>query len=86
MLKLSAKEDENVSIWKRLPRVYWVARVTRGKAGAQILVIDEKFIQSHNRVWADIQAENIELAESVSEHMAMDQRTRAQGSDEGNRS
>lgn len=40
MLKLSAKEDENVAIWKRLPRVYWVARVTRAKPAAQILLQD----------------------------------------------
>ena len=40
MLKLSAKEDENTAIWKRLPRVYWVARVTRAKPAAQILLQD----------------------------------------------
>lgn len=40
MLKLSAKEDENLAIWKRLPRVYWVARVARAKPAAQILLQD----------------------------------------------
>ena len=40
MLKLSAKEDENAAIWKRLPKIYWVARVTRAKPAAQILLQD----------------------------------------------
>ncbi len=40
MLKLSAKEEENVSIWKRLPKVFWVARVTRAKPAAQVLLQD----------------------------------------------
>jgi hypothetical protein len=40
MLKLSAKEDENAAIWKRLPKIYWVARVARAKPAAQILLQD----------------------------------------------
>ncbi|MEP6669753.1 MAG: hypothetical protein ABJF10_11405 [Chthoniobacter sp.] len=40
MLRLSAKEDENAAIWKRFPKLYWVARVTRAKAAAQVLLQD----------------------------------------------
>ena len=40
MLKLSPKDDENVAIWKRLPKIYWVARVTRAKPAAQVLLQD----------------------------------------------
>ncbi|EDY20094.1 hypothetical protein CfE428DRAFT_2683 [Chthoniobacter flavus Ellin428] len=40
MLRLSAKDDENAAIWKRFPRVYWVARVARAKAAAQVLLQD----------------------------------------------
>ena len=40
MLRLSPKEDENAAIWKRFPKVYWVARVTRPKAAAQVLLQD----------------------------------------------
>ncbi|MEI9894489.1 MAG: hypothetical protein WDN28_11540 [Chthoniobacter sp.] len=40
MLRLSAKEEENGAIWKRFPKLYWVARVTRAKAAAQVLLQD----------------------------------------------
>jgi hypothetical protein len=40
MLRLSPKDDENSAIWKRFPKVYWVARVTRAKAAAQVLLQD----------------------------------------------
>jgi hypothetical protein len=40
MLRLSAKDEENATIWKRFPRLYWVARVTRAKAAAQVLLQD----------------------------------------------
>ncbi len=40
MLKLSAKDDENAATWQRFPKVYWVARVSRAKPAAQVLVQD----------------------------------------------
>ena len=40
MMKLSPKDDENVAIWKRFPKVYWVARVARAKPAAQVLLQD----------------------------------------------
>jgi uncharacterized membrane protein len=40
MLRLSAKDDENAAIWKRFPKLYWVARVTRAKAATQVLLQD----------------------------------------------
>ncbi|MDR3401770.1 MAG: VWA domain-containing protein [Chthoniobacter sp.] len=40
MLRLSAKDEENAAIWKRFPKLFWVARVTRAKAAAQVLLQD----------------------------------------------
>jgi hypothetical protein len=40
MLRLSAKEEENAAIWKAFPKVYWVARTTRAKPAAQVLLQD----------------------------------------------
>jgi uncharacterized membrane protein len=40
MLRLSAKDEENAAIWKRFPKLYWVARVSRAKAAAQVLLQD----------------------------------------------
>ena len=40
ILRLSAKDDENAAIWKRFPKIYWVARVTRAKPAAQVLLQD----------------------------------------------
>jgi uncharacterized membrane protein len=40
MMKLSPKEEENIAIWKRFPKIYWVARVARAKPAAQVLLQD----------------------------------------------
>lgn len=40
MLKLSPKDEENTMIWRRFPKVYWVARVGRAKPAAQVLLQD----------------------------------------------
>ena len=40
MLRLSDTEDENAAIWKQLPPVYWVARVSRPKPAAEVLLVD----------------------------------------------
>jgi hypothetical protein len=40
MLRLSDKEDENASLWKQLPPVYWVAKVARPKPAAEVLLVD----------------------------------------------
>ena len=40
MLRLSDKEEENAAIWKQLPPVYWVARVSRPKPAAEVLLVD----------------------------------------------
>ncbi len=40
MLRLSDKEEENVSLWRQLPPVYWVARVSRPKPAAEVLLVD----------------------------------------------
>jgi len=40
MLRLSDKEDENLQIWSQLPPVYWVARVSRPKPAAEVLIVD----------------------------------------------
>ena len=40
MLKLSPKEEENAAIWKRFPKIYWVAHVGRAKPAAQVLLQD----------------------------------------------
>ncbi len=40
MLKLSPKDDENMAIWRRFTKIYWVARVTRAKPAAQVLLQD----------------------------------------------
>ena len=40
MLRLSAKDEENAAIWKSFPKIYWVARVTRAKPAAQVLLQD----------------------------------------------
>jgi hypothetical protein len=40
MLRLAPKEEENAAIWKRFPRIYWVARVGRAKPAAQVLLQD----------------------------------------------
>ncbi len=40
MLRLSDKEDESHALWKQLPPVYWVARVSRPKPAAEVLLVD----------------------------------------------
>ena len=40
MLRLSDKEEESIALWKRLPPVYWVAKVLRAKPAAEVLLVD----------------------------------------------
>jgi von Willebrand factor type A domain-containing protein len=40
MLRLSDSEEENAGLWKQLPPVYWVARVSRPKPAAEVLLVD----------------------------------------------
>ena len=40
MLRLSDREEENRAIWKQLPPVYWVAKVSRAKPAAEVLLVD----------------------------------------------
>ncbi len=40
MLRLSDKEDENNTLWRQLPPVYWVAKVSRPKPAAEVLLVD----------------------------------------------
>ena len=40
MLRLSDKEEENAQIWSQLPPVYWVAKVSRPKPAAEVLLVD----------------------------------------------
>jgi hypothetical protein len=40
MLRLSDSEEENNKRWSLLPPIYWTARITRAKVGAEILVVD----------------------------------------------
>ncbi len=40
MLRLSDKDDENAALWRKLPPVYWVAKVTRAKPAAEVLLVD----------------------------------------------
>ncbi len=40
MLRLSDKDEENLNLWKQLPPVYWVAKVSRPKPAAEVLLVD----------------------------------------------
>jgi hypothetical protein len=40
MLRLSDSDEENAALWKQLPPVYWVARVSRPKPAAEVLLVD----------------------------------------------
>jgi hypothetical protein len=40
VLRLSDSEEENAALWKKLPPVYWVARVSRAKPAAEVLLVD----------------------------------------------
>ncbi|MDB6030006.1 MAG: hypothetical protein JWM16_344 [Verrucomicrobiales bacterium] len=41
MLRLSDKEEESAALWKDLPPVYWVAKVSRPKPAAEVLLVDK---------------------------------------------
>jgi hypothetical protein len=40
MLRLSDNDEENIAVWKQLPPLYWVARVSRPKPAAEVLLVD----------------------------------------------
>jgi hypothetical protein len=40
MMRFSDREEESAAIWKELPPVYWVARVSRAKPAAEVLLVD----------------------------------------------
>ena len=40
MLKLSPDEQQNAEIWSNFPPIQWINRVSRAKAGAQVLIED----------------------------------------------
>jgi uncharacterized membrane protein len=40
MLRLSDKDEENIALWKQLPPLYWVAKVSRPKPAAEVLLVD----------------------------------------------
>src|SRR4051812_48396402 len=40
MLRLSDREEESATLWKELAPVYWVARVSRPKPAAEVLLVD----------------------------------------------
>ncbi|MEY2411005.1 MAG: hypothetical protein QOF48_3675 [Verrucomicrobiota bacterium] len=40
MLRFSDKDEENAQLWAQLPPVYWVARVSRPKPAAEVLLVD----------------------------------------------
>jgi len=40
MLRISDKEEENAKLWAQLPPVYWVAKVSRPKPAAEVLLVD----------------------------------------------
>lgn len=40
MLRLADKEEESLALWKTLPPIYWVAKVSRAKPGAEVLLVD----------------------------------------------
>jgi len=40
MLRLSDKDEENATLWKQLPPLYWVAKVSRAKPAAEVLLVD----------------------------------------------
>jgi len=39
-LRLADTDEENLAIWKKLPGIYWDARVTRAKPAAEVLLDD----------------------------------------------
>jgi hypothetical protein len=40
MMRLSDREAESAAVWKQLPPVYWVAKVSRPKPAAEVLLVD----------------------------------------------
>lgn len=40
MLRLSDKDEENAQLWAKLPPIYWVAKVSRPKPAAEVLLVD----------------------------------------------
>ncbi len=40
MLRIADREEENARLWNDLPPVYWVAKVSRAKPAAEVLVVD----------------------------------------------
>ncbi len=40
MLRIADKEEENAQLWAQLPPVYWVAKVSRPKPAAEVLLVD----------------------------------------------
>src|SRR5207302_1236193 len=40
MLKLADKDEENIALWKQLPPLYWIAKVSRPKPAAEVLLVD----------------------------------------------
>jgi len=40
MLRLSDKDEENIALWKQLPPLYWIAKVSRPKPAAEVLLVD----------------------------------------------
>ena len=40
MLRLSDNDAENAALWSKLPPLYWVARVSRPKPAAEVLLVD----------------------------------------------
>ena len=40
MLRLSDKEEENLALWRKLPPLYWIAKVSRAKPAAEVLLVD----------------------------------------------
>lgn len=40
MLKFSDQDSENQRLWQSLPPIYWVARVSRAKPAADVLIVD----------------------------------------------
>jgi len=40
MMRLSDRDEESAAIWKQLPPIYWVAKVSRPKPAAEVLLVD----------------------------------------------
>ena len=40
MMRLSDKDEENFNFWRQLPPIFWTAKVSRAKPGAEVLLVD----------------------------------------------